>query len=267
VTERPAADLLVRLARNRRDVSAAQALRYRVFYKERGAQPSLGTRVLRRDRDPFDRACDHLLVIDRNRRRIPPLVFGSVVGTCRLLRRSAADRAGGFYSADEFDLGPVLAQPGECLELGRSCVDPEYRKRGVIDRLWSGIGDYVLGHDIGILFGCASLSGTDPADLALPLAYLHHHHLAPADWRPRAVASRYVDMRLLPPARIDPRAAWTLLPPLLKGYLRLGAKVGDGAVIDPRLRTIDVCVVLPTGSVTRRYLRHYQARMRGQEAA
>ena len=121
----------------------------------------------RRDIDRFDRACDHLLVIDRARRRMPPTISGQVVGTCRLMRRKIADRRGGFYSEGEFDLAPLLAQAGECLELGRSCVDPDYRSRAVIDRLWSGIADHVRYRGIGLLFGCASLPGTRPDELAL----------------------------------------------------------------------------------------------------
>lgn len=260
--------LEARLARGRKDIAAAQALRYRVFYKEMGASPNLRTKFLRRDIDQFDRACDHLLVVDHGRRRRHILpVFGSVVGTCRLIRRSVAERHGGFYSADEFDLTPLLEHPGECLELGRSCVDPAYRTRAVIDRLWSGIADYVLGRRIGLLFGCASLHGTDPAELALPLAFLRHFHLAPIECRPRALPSRYVDMGLLAPDRIDVRAAWAALPPLLRGYLRLGAKVGDGAVVDHQFNTTDVCVVLATQRVTDRYLRHYRATIDGRKVA
>jgi putative hemolysin len=258
--------LEVRLAQNRRDVKAAQLLRYRVFYKEMGASANLRTKFFRRDFDHFDRACDHLLVIDR-RRRMLPVMPGSVVGTCRLIRRAVADQRGGFYSAGEFDLTPVLDGPTECMELGRSCVDPEYRTGAVIDRMWRAIADYITAHQIGVLFGCASLPGTRPDQLAEPLSYLYHHHLASGDSRPRAVQSRYVDMCMLPPDRIDPKRAWAALPPLLRGYLRLGAKIGDGAVVDDQFNTTDVCVVLQTARVTRRYVRHYRDQFRSQEAA
>jgi putative hemolysin len=260
-------DLRVRLARNRRDVASAQALRYRVFYKEMGAAADLRTKFWRRDFDRFDRACDHLLVIDRARRKVPPAIFGQVVGTCRLMRRPVAERCGGFYSAGEFDLRPLLERFGTCLELGRSCVDSDYRSRAVIDRLWSGIADYVVGHGIQVLFGCASLPGTRPEVLAPLLSYLHHHHLAPPDCRPRALPERYVEMRRLPAAAVDRRAAWARLPPLLKGYLRLGAGIGDGAVIDHQFNTTDVCVVLPTELVTARYQRHFFARLDARAAA
>jgi L-ornithine Nalpha-acyltransferase len=262
------ARLEVRLAGRRQDVAAAQALRYGVFYKEMGAAADLKTKVLRRDVDRFDRACDHLLVIDRaaRRRRILP-VFGSVVGTCRLIRRGVAERRGGFYSADEFDLTLLLRQAGECLEVGRSCVDPDYRSRAVIDRLWSGIAAYIRTHRITVLFGCASLPGTRLPELTEPLSYLHHHHLAPPKWRPRALPAHYVDMQLLPADALDPRAAWAALPPLLKGYLRLGAMIGDGAVVDQQFNTTDVCVVLPTARVNERYLRHYGPMTDARKAA
>ena len=198
VTTTSNSQLEVRFARNRRDVKAAQLLRYRIFYKEMGASANLRTKFLRRDFDHFDRACDHLLVIDRRRRWMRPVTPGSVVGTCRLIRRAVADQRGGFYSAGEFDLTPLLNGPGECLEVGRSCVDPEYRTGAVIDRMWRGIADYIVAHRIGVLFGCASLPGTRPDQLAELLSYLHHHHLAPDDVRPRAVAGRYVDMCMRP---------------------------------------------------------------------
>lgn len=259
--------LEVRFARNRRDVKAAQLLRYRIFYKEMGASANLRTKVLRRDVDHFDRACDHLLVIDRRRRWMRPVMPGAVVGTCRLIRRAVADQRGGFYSAGEFDLTPLLDGPGECLEVGRSCVDSEFRTGAVIDRMWRGIADYIVGHEIGVLFGCASLPGTRPDQLAELLSYLYHHHLAPDEVRPRAVAGRYVDMCMRAPDEIDPKRAWSALPPLLKGYLRLGAKIGDGAVIDEQFNTTDVCVILQTARLTQRYVRHYRDQFGSREAA
>jgi putative hemolysin len=261
------AHLEVRLARNRRDIKAAQLLRYRVFYKEMGALADLRTKVLRRDVDRFDRACDHLLVIDRRRRRMGTVMLGSVVGTCRLIRRPVADRHGGFYSAGEFNLSAMLDGAGACMELGRSCVDPEYRTGAVIDHMWRAIADYITAHRIDVLFGCASLPGTRPHQLAEPLSYLYHHHLAPPDCRPRAVPERYVDMRMRPADQVDAKRAWTALPPLLRGYLRLGAKIGDGAVVDGQFNTTDVCVVLQTARLTQRYVRHYRDPLRAQEAA
>lgn len=243
--------LQVRLAETENEIAAAQALRYRVFYERMGARPRPGM-AHRRDADRFDAVCDHLLVIDRARP-----IGAEVVGTYRLLRRALAARLGGFYSESEYDLSPLLAHPGEILELGRSCVDPAYRPRPVLQLLWSGIAAYVFHHNIALMFGCASLPGTDPAALAMPLSYLRHHHLAPPGLRPRALAARYVGMSRCPPAAFDPARVFARLPPLIKGYLRLGGFVGDGAVIDLEFNTTDVCVVVETELVTKRYSRHY----------
>ncbi len=252
-----AENLVVRLARSRRDLIRAQALRYRIFYQEMGAVSSFKQKLLRRDADRFDRWCDHLLVIAPKRQRLVPYVSGTVVGTFRLMRREIAETRRGFYSADEFDLAPLLDQHETCLELGRSCVDPDYRRRCVIDRLWRAIAGYVADYDIDLMFGCASLPGTDLGELAMSLSYLHHHHRAPGPSCPRALDHRYVDMARVPKDQIDTKAAWAALPPLLKGYLRLGATIGDGAVIDKQFNTTDVCIVLPTAKVKDRYLRRY----------
>lgn len=245
--------LQVRLAETPVDVDAAQALRYRVFYEGLGARPLPEMARRRRDMDRFDDGCDHLLVLDHGRPG-----GDSVVGTYRLIRRENAARLGGFYSAGEYDISSLVVYPGEILELGRSCVDPAYRQRPTMQLLWSGIAAYVFHYGIALLFGCASLPGTDPDALALPLSYLHHHHLAPCGLRPRALADRYVDMCRLDREAIDPGPALAALPPLIKGYLRLGGFVGEGAVIDEQFNTTDVCILVRTDRVTEKYSRHYE---------
>jgi putative hemolysin len=181
-----------------------------------------------------------------------------VVGTYRLMRRETAARRGQFYSIDEYDIAPLLAHPGEILELGRSCIGADYRSRSAMQLMWRGIADYVMHYDIGLMFGCASLPGIDPAKHTLPLSYLYHFHLAPEGLRPRALPQRHVEMRVIEKADIDQRAALLRLPPLIKGYLRLGGFVGDGAVVDPQFHTTDVCVIVKTDWVTGKYIRHYR---------
>ncbi len=254
--------LEVRLAESQEDIQAAQALRYRVFYTEMSAIPSPEMAALRRDFDVFDQHCDHLLVIDHAR----GTGSDSVVGTYRLMRRSMADRAGQFYSSDEYDLSRLLAYPGELLELGRSCVDAAYRNRPTMQRLWQGIAAYVFQHQVALMFGCASIPGTDPRALANQLSYLYVKHLAPPDLRPTAVPDRYIDMNLCEPDAIETRRALAELPPLIKGYLRLGGFVGDGAVVDFQFNTTDVCVVVKTDLVTEKYYRHYERRSRDAAA-
>jgi putative hemolysin len=255
--------LQVRLAETAADIDAAQALRYRIFYDIMGARPLAGAEQQRRDRDRYDQICDHLLVLDHSRGS----GADAVVGTYRLIRREAAARIGVFYSAAEYDIAPLLAYPGEILELGRSCVDAGYRARPVMQLLWSGIATYVSYHDIELMFGCASLPGTDPDALAAPLSYLYYHHLAPPALRARAVPERFIDMRRLEPAGLDPNRMLAALPPLIKGYLRLGGFVGDGAVIDEQFNTTDVCIVVKTALVTEKYSRHYERQSKETWAA
>jgi putative hemolysin len=246
--------LQVRLAETAADIDAVQALRYRIFYESLGARPLPEMLRRRRDFDRFDNECDHLLVLDRENGRDG----NSVVGTYRLLRRDAARRLGGFYSAEEYDIAPLVANEGEILELGRSCVDAAYRQRPAMQLLWNGVAAYVFHHDITLMFGCASLPGTDPDALATPLSYLHYYHLAPSALRPRALNERYVDMRRLSIGAIDRGRALAGLPPLIKGYLRLGGFVGDGAVIDEQFNTTDICILVKTNLVTAKYSRHYE---------
>jgi putative hemolysin len=253
-----AGNLGVRLAATAADIDAVQALRYRVFYQEMGAQADAAAASSRRDRDSFDAVADHLLVVDH---AIGAGVAG-IVGTYRLIQREAAAQIGRFYSADEYDIAPMLRFPGRILELGRSCVDEAYRGRAAMQLLWRGIAAYVFHHQIDLMFGCASLHGTDPDALAADLTYLYYNHLAPPAVRPRALPHRYVDMRRMPPGQIDPMRALAQLPPLIKGYLRLGGFIGDGAVIDRQFNTTDVAVVVKTDLVTDKYYRHYERQLR-----
>ena len=255
--------LQVRLAENAADIDAAQALRYRIFYEVMGARVLPGMEQQRRDRDVYDEICDHLLVLDHSRGS----GAAAVVGTYRLIRRVAAARLGAFYSAAEYDIAPLVAYPGEILELGRSCVDAGYRARPVMQLLWGGIAAYVFHYDIALMFGCASLPGTDPDALAVPLSYLYYHHLAPPALRAHAVPERFVDMRRLDPATLDPVGMLAALPPLIKGYLRLGGFVGDGAVIDEQFNTTDVCIVVKTDLVAEKYSRHYERQSKETWAA
>jgi len=251
-----AGNLGVRIAATAHEVDAAQALRYRVFYEEMGATAEPHTAASQRDTDAWDSVADHILVIDHALGEGPQ----SVVGTYRLIQREGAAAVGRFYSEDEYDIRAITNFPGGVLELGRSCVDASHRGRAVMQLLWRGIAAYIEMNNIDLMFGCASLNGTDPDLLAAELTYLYGHHLAPPALRPKALPERYVDMRRLDPAAYDPRKANQSLPPLIKGYLRLGGFVGDGAVIDSQFNTVDVAIVVKTDLVTERYSKHYERR-------
>ena len=256
-----AGDFEVRLAATAAEIDAAQALRYRVFYEEMSARPTPEIAARRRDFDAFDQVCDHLLVLDRRRGDGP----GGIVGTYRLIRRSAAAKMGRFYSSAEYDIQPMIDFPGEVLELGRSCIEKDARNTATMQMLWRGIALYAFHYNIQVMFGCASLPGTDPSQHGLPLSYLYHRHLAPPEIRVRALASRYVKMDTLAPGSYDERKAMARVPPLIKGYLRLGGFVGDGAVIDPEFNTTDVFIIVKTELVTEKYIRHYERGIREQD--
>jgi len=220
--------LEVRIATSAAEIDAAQALRYRVFYEEMSAIPDEKTKSTRRDVDRFDGFCDHLLVVDHKLADgAPEGTFRpeAVVGCYRLLRQSVADLNGGFYTASEFDIAPLLARAGldmQFLELGRSCVLPPYRTRPTVELLWHGIAQYVASRNLDVMFGCASFEGTDPADLAIPLSYLYHYHLTPDEWYVRALPARFTQVNLFPKDQLNPKQAWRMLPPMIKGYLRAG---------------------------------------------
>jgi putative hemolysin len=173
------------------------------------------------------------------------------------MRKELVQKAGAFYTADEYDISPIELRGGNVMELGRSCVDTAYRNRSTMQLLWRGIAAYVFRYDIDLMFGCASLHGTNPQEMAAELSYLYHYHLAPEHLRPRALPERYAAMNLMPKDEIDARRVMASLPPLVKGYLRLGGFVGDGAVVDHQFNTTDVCVIVKTDLISEKYHKHY----------
>ena len=249
----------IRLTNGGKLLRQAQRLRYGVFFQDGGAVASAAAVATQRDLCPFDRICDHLVVVDteavaRSGRRKP-----RVVGTYRLLRREVADRNGGFYSQSEFDLKPLLAaHPGaRLLELGRSCVHPDYRAKRVIELLWRGLWLYASRHAVDALIGCASLPGTDPVALEPQLSFLTTHARAEADWLVAALPHRAARFVPRPAEEIDARRALAQLPPLVKAYLRTGARFGCDAVIDHQFGTTDVFAIMAMADIEERYLAHY----------
>ncbi len=204
----------------------------------------------------FDPHCDHLLVLDE---AIEGPLTARLVGTYRLLSPDGASQAGGLYTAGEFDLPGLMArQPGRrFLELGRSCVRPAYRTKRIIDLLWQGIWAYSLARRIDVMVGCASFPGTRPAAHAEALSFLAHHAPADGDFACAALAGRGVATDMMPVEAIETKRALSAMPPLVKGYLRLGAMFGHEAVIDEDFGTVDVLTILPVERIATRYLRHF----------
>jgi putative hemolysin len=243
----------VRLAAGPSEVAAAQSLRYRVFFEEGAAAPDPASRAARRDLCRFDEVCDHVIALDTSRSGDDP----AVVGAYRLLRQDVAREHFGFYSAAEFEVAPLIARHPQLsfMELGRSCVAEPYRSKRTMEALWRGVWAYALRHGVDVMFGCASLPGADPQLHAGALAALAALADKP-EWRvePAARARRVVAP---PAASLDVRAAIRGLPPLVKGYLRLGARFAPEAVIDEAFGTTDVFVVLRVADFQARYLQHF----------
>lgn len=254
-------ELEARLAKSASEIRKCQMLRYKVFYKERAAKAGAVAKMLQRDADRLDAFCDHVLVIDHEletknqlSRRHP-----RVVGTYRLLRQEVAEQSHGFYSEDEYDIAPLIKRHANLkfLELGRSCVLQPYRNKRTVELLWHGVWNYIQAHKMDVLIGCASLEGIDPEKHALALSYLHHYHSADDDWQARALSERYIEMNRMPKDKIDAKKALMALPPLIKGYLRLGAMVGQGAVIDRQFNMTDVLMILPVAKISEKYIDYF----------
>jgi putative hemolysin len=254
---KPDPEFEICLATDEADIRAGQRLRYDVFVEELGGSGPLVDHEARLERDEFDPFFDHLLLRDRARPGAP------AVGVYRLMRDDQMPAAGRYYSEAEYDLTALKASGRRLMELGRSCVHPDYRGGEALKRLWQGLLDYTLNHGIEVMFGVASFHGTDIDALRLPLSYLHHDHLAPEALRTRALAPHYQRMDLMASSDIDRKAAMRQMPALIKAYLRLGGTVGDGAFVDRPFNTTDVCIIVDLERVPPRTREMFGRGLRG----
>lgn len=231
----------VSLARSEADIRAAQRLRYEVFVDELGGNGDEIDHVAQIEADAFDAHADHLLL--RDLRGDPD----DVIGVYRLMTEAHAKAAGRFYSANEFDLTPLLSSGLTLLELGRSCLRPAHRGGPALMALWQGLAGYVADRGIDILFGTASFHGTDLTALQQPISHLHAAYLAPEPLRVTSTMRPQPD--LLPPEQIDRKAAMRDTPALIKSYLKLGGAIGQGVYVDAAFNTTDVCLILDTKQI------------------
>ena len=249
--------LEARLAATGREVRRAQGLRYRMFFEAGGATPNPAARLTRRDLCRFDSVCDHLVVVDRT----APAPDGSpsVVGVYRLLRQDVAARNFGFYSAREFEVEQLIARRPEArlLEVGRACIADTRRGRRVLELLWRGLWAYARHHAVDAMIGCASLPGADPAAHAATISWLAASGGDPS-WRvaPRSAGKLMLDHDG-PRRGVDPRALVRKLPPLVKGYWRLGATFSPVPTVDAGFGATDLFVAMPLRDVEARYLKHF----------
>lgn len=252
--------LTARISRSREDIALAQKLRFEVFYQEMGARncAASGETSLSLDMDAHDAHCHHLLVEDAS------LAPGNqVVATCRFLLQASLPSTPkpehGFYSRNEFDIAPMLKrQQGLVfMELGRSCVRSAYRGKRTIELLWAAIWACARFSKADVMFGCASFDGTVPARHAEALSFLHHHRRATGDWAVDGHRDKTCTLDWMPAEAINPRQALRAMPPLIRGYLRLGAMVGNHAFVDRQFATTDVLIILPVSHLNPRYVNYY----------
>ena len=245
--------LETRLARTKYEVKQSQALRYQVFCKECGAKPNARNRLLARDIERLDNYCDHLLVIDSNAQG------SGIIGTSRLMDDQNAKIAGSFYSQGEFNLKPLLLKEQKRMEVSRSCIAPTHRSKRAVELLWAGVWTVCIQRKIDTLFGCVSLPGTDPNEHMDALQWLSQNALLNDDDNCPAIHKSQFNLpknNQGTQTKNDKRI-FASLPPLLKGYLRLGAKVSHSAVIDHAFKTIDLLIVLQVAEINPKYLQHY----------
>ncbi len=252
-------NFVARLAINKAEIEAAQRLRFDVFYQELSAKPNKRVSLTGRDIDKFDEICEHILVVYTGPSSMlssVQVIDGELVGTYRLLPQQVAQQNFGFYSQTEFDVAPLLAAKENLsfLELGRSCVAEQFRTKPVLELLWQEIWNYVREHNVDVLMGCASIVGTDPKKLKLPLSYLATNHQPPSDWMVSAQPTQEL-LRITAQTLTaqDSRKARLMLPPLIRSYLRIGAYIGDEAVVDYQFGTTDVLVLLPISNIKPNY--------------
>ena len=252
-------DYEVRLTRNKDERRQVRQLRYDVFVEEEGASATEEQRNLREEYDAYDRYADYLGVFHN----------GKVVGTYRIIDRSAAEKMGGFYTENEFNISKIKNVVGNIAEMSRACVAREYRENALVMRLlWAGLGEYVVRRKIAILFGVASWVGNKPVESAQAISYLYYNHLAPLGLRATVLTERFADginpklsrMNILPREFVDEDDARHQMTPLIKGYLRLGAKFGKGVFIDKPFNTYDVFVMIQTKNIDAAYQKHFLGR-------
>jgi putative hemolysin len=229
------------LARTQSEMEAAQRIRYQVFGQEMGAKlPSASTGL---DVDRYDMHCEHLLVRDNDK----------VVGTYRILPPEQARMAGGYYSETEFDLSRLAHLRENMVEVGRSCVHADYRDGGTITQLWGGLADYVTQHGHEYLIGCASISMKDGGHYAASVFdKIYKLHAAPEEFR-------VTPHHRLPLESLN-RELEVILPPLVKGYLRLGAYIGGEPAWDEDFNTADLFIILPVSRMSARFAKHFLRR-------
>ncbi|MEM7290073.1 MAG: GNAT family N-acyltransferase [Pseudomonadota bacterium] len=245
-----------RLAKNSNEVRAAQKLRFDVFRNEFPASTGTINNDAEIDCDAHDDRCDHLLLLDS----MWPENNG-IIGTQRFMTGNSSNNANAFYSSSEFNLVPLLVRQHEktFMELGRSCIHPEYRNKRTMELLWHGTWDYALKNQVDVMFGCASFPTIDAQSIHAELEFLHNTNPANGEWDVSAHKGDTIELSSVRSEIDSQRSLLRNLPPLIKGYLRLGARFSKHAVIDFEFGTTDIMVILPVKDINPKYVSYYGA--------
>lgn len=248
-------NFLIKLVENKSELKSAQSLRYSVFYKERNAKPSLSKKIIKLDYDSIDHFAHHLIVIDKTRKKSS----NQIVGTYRLLKGDFARQLGGFYTSSEFDLTNIIKiyRDNQILELGRSCIHKDYRNRNIMSLIWKVIARYINLYDIKILFGCASFPGIDVFKFSEQLFFLRDNFSLPNDLSVKSLDKDIFSIDTFKIKKVDMISTFLKLPPLIKGYLRVGGKVSDSYFVDHQFNTIDLCIAVKTENIDYKYKKKY----------
>ena len=236
----------IKIAESNFEIKKAQSLRYEIFFKEKKIKKKSFKFLLQRDYDFYDKISDHLIIIDNNRE-----IRDNVIGTYRLLRGNCAKLYRGFYTEQEFDISNLKKNfsSKDILELGRSCVHPQYRSGIILKLLWQGISNYIKMYKIKILMGCASFHGTNPSKFKDEFSLLYKSYRLPEDYDVKSLQSNEISFN----KNINHSTILNKLPPLIKGYLKAGGMVSENFFIDKEFETIDYCVIMLTEKIVSRY--------------
>ena len=246
----------IRFIQNKVELIESQKLRHKVFIEEMGGSRNNLSLISNSESDKFDDFCRHLIIIDhKNSTQFPN---GKIIGVTRLMLTEDSENGIGFYCSQEFNLNPIISTKKECLEIGRICIHNEYRNTLVLHYLWIELGSFCSKRGVKILFGVASFTGNNIKKIEMALSHIHNDYLAPPKIRPMALEHGYIKMNMVPKEEINKLNALKQMPSLLKSYLRLGAKVGEGAFIDKELNTIDILIMLDVSNMTNKYKLYYE---------
>lgn len=245
----------IRFTKNKDELIESQRLRHKIFIDEIVASNKKKAKS-RIEKDKFDDYYKHLIIIDHKDPTLYPK--GKIVGVTRIMLSDEIHKEIGFYSSQEFNLSPIISTQKKCLEIGRTCIDPSYRNTLILHYLWIEIGAFCSKNDVELLFGVASFRGNNVKKISMALSFIHHEYLAPSEMRPKALKDGFIAMNIIQKSAINKLNALKQMPSLLKSYLRLGAKVGEGAFIDKELNTIDILIIVDVLKMTKKYKVYYE---------